>query len=454
MNEIDLLRELRAGLPGPRAESRASARGALVARIEHFQRPPARAAVPAWRRSRLRLVAALAAVAVLLVALPALILGGGGEVQPGAGQVLRAAAAVAATQPVEPPPGPGQYFYTRSREAHLSSVGFNPRCATHPCDREHPWEATREWSVLVPRIRQAWIAANGAGRARVVSAKPEFLTPWQRREWKAAGSPHLSSGWVEDFALSGQPFLDTSGLPTRPKALRRLIEARKVPLVDGPPGEAETFTLIGDMLRNTYLPPGFRAGLYRVVAELPEVKLLGEVQDPVGRTGIGVAFTKGSVTHELIFDPATSALLGEREVAARRIADLQVPAGTETGSATYLESKVVDSLGRGAPPGAGHLRRSIGCYEKPSLHASAAVKHGTDPIATCAKLWREGVMGTTLRRLEREGKIAERADKTPGLVACEAEYPAVTYVFPGDGPSTCRRLGLLPSTAQSPDRGG
>lgn len=308
-------------------------------------------------------MAALAAVAAVLVALPTLILGGEGQVQPAVGQVLRAAAAVAATQPAEPPPGPGQYFYTRSREAYLTSVGFNPRCATHPCDREHPWEATRQWSVLAPRIRQTWIAANGGGRARVVSAKPEFLTAGQRRAWKAAGSPHLSSGQVEDFALAGQPFLDTSDLPTRPKALRRLIEARKIPLVDGPPGEAETFTLVGDMLRNTYLPPAFRAALYRVAAELPKVELRGKVKDPVGRTGIGVAFTKGSVTHELIFDPKTSALLGEREVAARRIPELHVPAGTETGSTAYLDSKVVDSLGRGAPPGAGHLRQSVGCYE-------------------------------------------------------------------------------------------
>jgi hypothetical protein len=447
MNEIDLLRGLRAELPGPRTESRASARGALIAQIEQSQRRPAPAADPVWRRSRLRLAVALAAIATLLVALPIVILDGGGKVQPALGQVLRTAAAVAATQPAEPAPGPGQYYYTRSREAHLNSVGFNPRCATHPCGREHPWKATREWSALVPTIRQTWIAANGTGRVRAVSGKPEFLTSGQRRAWKAAGSPHLGSGGVEDFALYGQAFLDTSNLPTQPKTLRRLIEARKIPLVEGPPGEAETFTLIGDMLRNTYLAPNFRAALYRVVGELPKIQLLGEVADPVGRTGIGVAFTKGSVTHELIFDPKTSALLGEREVAARRIPDLQVPAGTETGSVTYLESKVVDSLGKGAPSGAGHLRQSIGCYEKPSLHASAAVLHGPDPIATCTKLWREGVIGTTTR-LEREGEVVKRPDKIPDLVACEGDYPAVTYVFPGDGPSVCHRLGMRPSAAE------
>ncbi|HET7443057.1 MAG TPA: CU044_5270 family protein [Solirubrobacterales bacterium] len=445
MSEIDLLRQLRAGLPGPRAESRASARGALVARIEQSLHEAPETA-PRRRRHRLQLLVAMASLGALLIALPTLILGGGGQVQPAVEQLLRATAAVAAVQPAEPPPGPGQYYYTRSREAYLTSNGFNPRCATHACDREHPWEATRTWSVRVPKIRQTWVGADGAGRARVVYARPEFLTPGQRRAWKAAGSPPLSSGGVEDFALEGQPFIDTSDLPTRPKALRRLIEARKIPLVDGPPGEAETFTLIGDMLRATYLPPAYRAALYRAVAELPEVESLGEVKDPVGREGVGVAFTKGAVTHELIFDPETSALLGEREVAARRISELQVPAGTETGSVAYLESKVVDSLGRGAPPGAGHLRQSVGCSDRPSMRGSMAVVHGPDPIAICAKLWSEGVVGTAIRRLEREGKVPENPDKTPDLVACVGDYPATTYVFPGESPSLCRRLGLRPST--------
>ncbi|HWC49703.1 MAG TPA: CU044_5270 family protein [Solirubrobacterales bacterium] len=329
MNEIDVLRDLRSDLPGPRAESRATARGLLVAQIERAARQPARR--PARRSSKPKLLLAGGALAIaLLVALSSLIFGGSGQVQPAVGQVLRRVADVAAAQPPEPPPGPGQYFYTRSREAFLTTIGRR--------------------SVLTPRIRQTWIADNGAGRARVVDR----------------------SGEVEDSALTGQPFLDTTGLPTQPRVLRKLIEARKVPLVDGPPGEAETFTLVGDMLRDTYLPPAFRATLYRVVAELPTVELQGEVKDPVGRTGIGVAFTDGSTTHELIFDPDTSVLLGEREVAATRIPALAVPAGTEIGSTAYLEQKVVDSVGRGAPPGAGHLRQSVGCYERPSMQAACS----------------------------------------------------------------------------------
>lgn len=82
MNEIELLHELRADLPEPRAESRAAARSALVARIEHSRRRPAPATRPPWRRRgpRLALGAAVATVAVVV----ALIVSAGGDNPPAA----------------------------------------------------------------------------------------------------------------------------------------------------------------------------------------------------------------------------------------------------------------------------------------------------------------------------------------------------------------------------------
>jgi hypothetical protein len=94
---------------------------------------------------------AIAAVAALLVALPISMFGGDGHDRPGLGQVLRAAAAVAATQPAEAPPGPGQYFYARSREAHLMTVA---------------WEANWAWSALAPSIRQTWIGRRSRQGSR------------------------------------------------------------------------------------------------------------------------------------------------------------------------------------------------------------------------------------------------------------------------------------------------
>ena len=191
-----------------------------------------------------------------------------------------------------------------------------------------------------------------------------------------------------------------------------------------------------------------RAAIYQLTAELPGVELLGEVDDPVGRPGTGIAYTdhKRGTRQELIFDPETSALLGERESIVRSgIFGFKAPPGTPIGYAVYLESKVVDSVGQGAPAGAGAIDTSVGCYDRASLHADTTIVHGTDPIATCAELWREGVVDTRLRRLEREGKLDERLERdSPHLVACAEEGSTIAHVFPASGPAVCRRLGLVP----------
>lgn len=445
MNEIELLQQLRAGLPPARPEKRAAARAALMMRIDHPEQPTRRV-TPAWRRPRLGLAVAGAALAALVIALPIGILGGDGKVQPAAAEVLRATAEVAAEQePVAP--GPGQYLYTRSKDAYLRAFAYSPECG-RSCD------ATETWSLLVPSERESWVSFDDSlrGRVRTVSGKPRFVSAGQRATWVAAGSPPISRpNQVEDSSVSGSgmPF-DPAGLPTDPAELREMLEAREIPGVDGPPGEAETFVLIGDMLRGTYLPSALRAAIYELTAELPGVELLGEVEDPVGRPGIGIAYTgeRRGTTHELIFDPETSALLGERDLltpsGVRSGAyGFEAPTGTMIGYAAYLESKVVDSVGERPPAGAGKLDMSVGCYETASFHTDTTIVHGADPIATCTKIWR--VVDTRLRRLEREGKLDPRPDRSPPhLVACAYEGSSAAHVFPGPGPAVCHRLGLVP----------
>ena len=443
MNEIELLQQLCAGLPPARPEKRAAARAALTTRIDGSGRAARPRVTRLWRHPRLALAVAGVALAALLVALPVGIFGGGGKVQSAAAEVLRATAEVAAEQePVAP--GRGQYLYTRSKDAYLRAFAYSPACGRF-CD------ASETWSLLVPSERESWVSFDDSlrGRVRTVSGKPRFISADQRAGWVAAGSPPLSRPErVEDSAVSGSgmPF-DASELPTDPAVLREMIEAREIQGVQGPPGEAETFVLIGDMLRGTYLPSALRAAIYELTAELPGVELLGEVEDPVGRPGIGIAFTdeRRGTTHELIFDPETSALLGERDSLARSGAyGFEAPPGTPVGYAAYLESKVVDSVGERPPAGAGKLDMSVGCYDRASLRGSASILHDPDPIAICAKLWREGVVDTTLRRLEREGKIEPRPDRYPSLVACAYEGSSAAHVFPGPGPAVCRRLGLVP----------
>lgn len=138
-------------------------------------------------------------------------------------------------------------------------------------------------------------------------------------------------------------------------------------------------------------------------------------------------------------------MLGERESIVRSGAyGFEAPTGTPIGYAAYLESKIVDSVGEKPPAGAGKLDMSVGCYERASLRTGTTIVHGADPIATCAELWREGVVDTVLRRLEREGKIEPRPTRYPRLVACAREGSSAAHVFPGIGPAVCERLGLKP----------
>jgi hypothetical protein len=388
-------------------------------------------------------VATGACTALLALAIWAGLSSTRGPVEPAAAaEVLREAAKVAATRrPLRP--GPHQYLFTRSKSAYLLDSSAAPACKEAPCEEE----ARYRWSVLEPTLRESWISLDGSrkGRIREVHSRPRFVSASQRARWIAVGSPPLAGPRVSETTISGGPALDPQGLPTEPAALRRAIEARSIPGVEGPPGEAETFSLIGELLRDDYLPAAVRSALYLAAAELPGVESLGEVRDPVGRRGVGIAFVdrRRAVRQVLILDPATAVLLGEREtMTGGRLYGFSAPVGTTIGWAAYLESKVVDSVGRHATPGAGSFDDSIGCYETASLHASVAILHGRDPLATCAGLWRRGEIGTRLRRLEAEGKIApDPRRSSPHLVACtEDGTPAL--VFPASGPQICRHLGL------------
>lgn len=82
------------------------------------------------------------------------------------------------------------------------------------------------------------------------------------------------------------------------------------------------------------------------------------------------------------------------------------------------------------------LEAGIGCYSQPELgggHLRAVSHASADPVAKCAKYWREGRIG------------GNRGSTSPHLVAC-TEKDAGVSVFPGpDG--LCERLGLEPLPA-------
>jgi hypothetical protein len=300
----------------------ASARAEVRPRSS-VRRPRRRRHAPRWAVA----VGAAAVVAVVAVAVTALLpAGDSGGPSPAAAAVLLHTARTAASQPAIEPPGPGQFVYTKS------DGEFQDTAVTQRQTINYYQHVTRE----------IWIAPDGSGRIHETEGLPQFVTNADRQAWLAAGKPELTGDRNADqtFGAGGLHYLDLSKLPTDPAQLKQLIDDRTVE--GGPPGDAETFTIIGDLLRETYAPPALRSALYTIAADLPGVQLIGAVHDQLGRPGTAVAYTSQGLRHELIFDPRTSVLLGEQMTVADP-SQATALTGEVVESTTYLTSGVVDS---------------------------------------------------------------------------------------------------------------
>ena len=125
-------------------------------------------------------------------------------------------------------------------------------------------------------------------------------------------------------------------LPTDPHALLRVIYAQTKG--EGPSPNAEAFTTIGDLMRETIVPPRTAAALYRAAALIPGVTVVGHATDAEGQAGVAVAWTVGRYRDEWIFNPATGQFLGEL--------DYNTVTGAVTGESTVLQRAFTAKAGQ------------------------------------------------------------------------------------------------------------
>jgi hypothetical protein len=300
---------------------------------------PRRAVPHRLGRRRVARVATVAAAVALIATAASVLVPGSSLRPPSAAAELQHLAEVAGHQAALAPPGPGQFQYTESQAAYTATTVVSPQLS---------------YTVLVPQMRQIWVGPDGSGRLVESFGAAQFLDAQDRTAWVQAGSPSLVTQPVDESfgpgGLSAGP-VDLSTLPTDPASLGALIAGRKVE--GGPPGTAEDFVQIGDLLRESDAAPTLRATLYQVAAGLPGVQLLGTVTDHAGRRGVGLADVSNGTRHELIFDPATAALLGEEDVIVgpgpAGTVGPTYPVGTVASWAVYLASAVVGSTSAGPP---------------------------------------------------------------------------------------------------------
>jgi hypothetical protein len=114
-------------------------------------------------------------------------------------------------------------------------------------------------------------------------------------------------------------------LPTNPRTLLNFIYHKIGGARWGNGVAAEEFTTIGDMIRESIVPPKTAAALYRAAALIPGVRFVEHATNAAGRPGIAVSF-KGpfdKAASEWIFDRVTYQFIGERGGANSQTAILQ-----------------------------------------------------------------------------------------------------------------------------------
>ena len=292
----------------------------------------------------------LAAVALVLGLLP----GDADNLGPAtAAEVLRQAARSTADQPHDPAPGPGQFAYIRRKAAYQYGMGDG-------------------WAVLAANTRETWVSPRGSGRFVQEADEVTFFGPRDRARceeqlgvrqcetlprrladeetYRYSSDEGFASTTFGDKSLT---YEELKGLPTDPNELEPMM--RKI-AADAANPDYQVFVMVGDMLRQPLTPRDLRVALYEVAARIEGVELIGEVTDPVGRSGTAVALTsaghvtplpepgEGDIRSEIIFDPDTGRFLAERDVLVNRVDYLDANPGTVIGWAAYLESAVVNSV--------------------------------------------------------------------------------------------------------------
>lgn len=305
--------------PGRRAAAGRRSRALIPGRPAVGRRPAARTVIIG--------VAAAGAAAAIAVALlppaPQPTVPGGIVPPGGSAAAILDAAAVTAARGADAgrPPGPGQYLYVKE----ITAKGLDGETAD-PC-------------ANAPMTVQAWISADGSGRqigtfpARCARLNFDQTYPKGGLWWGLYGAVHASK------------------LPTDPAALQRAIVRR---FEHGHSRPSATLVYAATFL-NAGSPPALRAALYRVIESLPGVQNLGPMTDRLGRHGHGIGLVSSGTRNELIFNPASTAVLERRMVAVgpAQPGNNMDPVGTLLQYTLYVREGVVGSITATPPPSPG-----------------------------------------------------------------------------------------------------
>ena len=315
-----------------------------MAEVARADRPRRRVSwhLPRLRRQRLAPVLVLSGVVAVAAALAVALALRGGAANPSsaAAAVLQRAAHAAAAAGGPWQLRPGEYWYVKSDETTAGAQVADP-------------SVRGGIRVIVGALtsteRQVWISVDRRGLdVRRITQPITFLSAAARQQWIRDGRPHqvpLRTRWQVPPDAFYLPYRQLLALPSNADALWRRFQ-RHAGNGSSTSRHAEMFTEIGDLLREQPIPPKVRAAIYVAATRIPGIEMVGLTHDGIGRRALAVGFTYAGIRQELLFDPHTYALIGERSVVVKPPSSYHVKPGSVKTGVTYVSYGIVKRLGQ------------------------------------------------------------------------------------------------------------
>ena len=293
---------------------------------------------------RTRRVSALSLAAAAVVAIA--ILGNAFGWGPNAGASAEASSlleqtALATIQASDPVVAPGQFLQI-STQAVFATYAVGPN--------DDPKNLASRSVFLSPSASTLYIPADRSGQWvwKRTALKPDTFFSEKAREYALHSWSQLSPDERTELAraaggnFDGSPWSaeDLAAMPSDPADLLSYFYATSAGGSNSP--EEDALSRISDVLRSGLAPAELRAALYRAIAMIPDVTVVERSATLNGQVGVAIGRQDPTRDYrqDLIVDPATGLLIGERQVQVT--ADANVPANTVIGW-TSVMTAVVDS---------------------------------------------------------------------------------------------------------------
>ena len=247
--------------------------------------------------------------------------------------VLRDLSAAAATQP-DPTAGPVQHIVTDNWFAELTAT-----------------DSSQTSGSIIPTYRETWLRPDGSLVAIEHDGKPLSAdgrtTPDVSRPTgvaveelpPATADPSAATTLPGDPALTRQSLLQRGGCPDD-----TLDAAAAACLLQA----------VSDLHATNVVPPAASTAIWDALAEDEHIRTLGDVDDRLGREGIGITVEPGDGDFRvvLIVDADSGRLLGSETILIRALedVDLEVPAIFSFTAYVATENVGLDEVPDGSEP--------------------------------------------------------------------------------------------------------